>query len=171
MSLPLYISPPLHPSIHPFLSVWVHNNGLKHLRLPGNYGRAKTASSAAPMSSGTPQLALHLHLPSLCCSPDDQRRIISLKRQRRVERENRQMSDLRGTRVVADEDSETEVHQNCPSKQDMMTFFQSPYFITVFSCNFMQIDLYSTTPQPVLGSQVCEHLKILRCTGIDALGL
>lgn len=39
-------------------------------------------------SSGTPQLALHLHLPSLWCSPDDQR-IISLKRpgrQRSVER-------------------------------------------------------------------------------------
>lgn len=64
--------------------------------------------SAAPLSYDTPQLVLHLHPPSLCCSPDDQR-IISLKRpgrQRRVERENRQMSGLRGTRVMG-EDSHT----------------------------------------------------------------
>lgn len=113
LSLPLYTSPPLRPSVHPFLSVWVYNNGVKHLWLPGNYGWAKTAGSALLTSSGTPQLALHLHLPSLCHSPDDHH-IIPLKRperRTRAKRENRQMSDLRGAAVVGDEDSHsTESH-------------------------------------------------------------
>lgn len=114
LSLPLSVSPPLRPSIHPSLSVRVYNNGVKHLRLAGNYGWAKTAGSAAPTSFSTPQLALHLHLPSLRHSPDDQR-IISVKRprrQRRVERGKKtddwSQRDTSGGRYGHSH------HQNCP---------------------------------------------------------
>lgn len=95
---------PTSPAIYPSLSVWVYNNGVKHLQLPGNYGWAKTAASAAPTSSGTPQLALHLHLP--------QRPAYYLSEETRETEESaewgkRQMSDPRGTRVVEDGHSNT----------------------------------------------------------------
>lgn len=40
LCLSVLICPHLSPSVRPFLSVWLHNNGGKHLRLRGNYGRA-----------------------------------------------------------------------------------------------------------------------------------
>lgn len=147
LCLSLFVSP--HLSVHlsiPSSLVWVYNNGVKHLRLPGNYGWAKTAGSATPTSSGTPQLAPHLHLPSLRRSPDDQR-IIPLKRPgRREESGEGKKTDEWSQRDTSGGRWGQSHHQNC------LHILVLSFFGLVFCNNFTQINLYFATLQLLLSS-------------------
>lgn len=108
---PLFVSlsfsrPPLRPSIHPPSGLC--NNGVKHLRLPGNYGRAKTAGqrgadelrhpAISPCISISPSLPQMTSVLSVWRAPGDRRECRGMKRQ---------LSDLTGTPAAADEDTKT----------------------------------------------------------------
>lgn len=108
---PLFVSlsfsrPPLRPSIRPPSGLC--NNGVKHLRLPGNYGRAKTAGqrgadelrhpAISPCISISPSLPQMTSVLSVWRAPGDRRECRGMKRQ---------LSDLTGTPAAADEDTKT----------------------------------------------------------------
>ena len=97
-------SPIIYPSASPPSGLC--NNGVKHLRLPGNYGRAKTAGqrgaaelrhpAISPCISISPSLPQMTSVLSVWRAPGDRRECRGMKRQ---------MSDLTGTPAAADEDT------------------------------------------------------------------
>ena len=97
LCLSLLMCPHLSPSVHPFLSVvWAHNNGGKHLRLRGNYGRAKHSGQWRADELRHPTISPRISISPR--SPSDQS-VISAERQRGGEG-RRDVKELRRTQVV-----------------------------------------------------------------------